>query len=822
MLAGCTRRYYRNFADRDTYRIENQRQLDWRWNMPDRPVEANPAARIGDKNDPDHYPIPQDDPGARPFQVTAGRKGEFHGWKKRGMTPIEDLSWLTCIPRDQDGDLVLNGASAMRIALVNSRDYQTQVENVYLAALQLTLLRYNYFPQILANQTTQYQNAGSAFGAPNQLQLVTNEALNWTFFSGATLLVNFANSLLFEYNGHGFQQVNSNAVVTLTQPLLKGAFARNQTQPLSLQERLVLYNIRQFAQFRRGFYVTTVSNYLNLLFQLQSIRNQENQVQAFKRSLAEYDALVKADLVDRLQRDNVAQNYQGARATLLSLEASFQTSLDGYRVTQLGLPPDFPVKLDESLLTQFELNDKRLDTLRKVNEDLYLGLRQFDAPPDRAALVESARKLLDEFRQLKEIVPVIEGELNSWRSRLEAQKGNVGTGPGPLEQDAKESYERQVGLAADLAKSFKISSEGLDSNVKELNDYLATMEVNNRKEDAGTIAPDDIPKVRLKELEDLRDTHVGRDFRARLSELFVIEIQARVYLIDVNRIEMTLPQAISVGLANRLDLMNAKAQVTDAWRNVEVAGNALLAGVNVFYNGFLGTPPGNQGVFNFDPRFESNVVGIRFDAPIVRRTERNNYRADQITLQRARRAYMLTHDTVVQEIRLDMRQLNLARRQFEIAREQLLIAARQVDLAEYNARSSSGAASAGGQSAGLNLINALNSLLGAKNTLISDWIQYEIQRMSLFRDFDIMDIDAQGVWTNDRPVPTGPRGAGTIASVPDPVGSGREGLLPRPATQPDPVDLDAGPLIPGQPAAAPGPVVVPPPAAGRGPFAPPP
>ena len=798
MVVGCSRRYYREFADRDVYRIEQQREFDWRWDIPDRPVEADPDTRIGDKHDPDHQPIVPDDPGARPFQVTAGRSLEFVGWKKRGIQPVEDLSWMESIPRAKGGELLLDGPSAMRIALKSSREYQFQVEDVYLRALDLTLMRFTYFPQLFNGEGAQYRHFGTKKAESNQLQVLATNSLNWTFFSGAQLVTNFANQLIFEYNGHGFQRVNSSVFFNLTQPLLRGAFARNFTQPLSLVERSVLYTVRDFARFRRLFYVNTVSSYLQLLTQLQQIRNQENQVQSVKRNLDEYDALVRADLIDPLQRDQLAQTYQSAKATLLGLQAGYQTFLDQYRVTQLGLPPDFPIKVDESLLTQFELNDPRLDSLRKVNDDLYLELMQYDPKlaPDRAILANSATKLLLEFKQLREVSKIVEGELVKWRARIEGERGRVGTGAGPIEQDEKESFERQVGLEKVLSKAFNSAIENLEFNVENISDFIKS-----------------IDKIEPAEaLAKLRQDYVGRDFRARLSELFVIQTQARVYFIDLNRVDMTVSDAISFGLGNRLDLMNNLGRVTDAWRNTEVAGNALLAGLNVYYNGVLSTDGKHLGIFRYDPANSQHSVGIHFDAPIVRRTERNVYRGDQIAYQRARRAYMLNHDVIVQTIRLDMRQLNLFRRQFEIGREQLLIAARQVDQAEYNARASTGASTGGGQSAGINLLNSLSALLNAKNNLIGLWVQYEVQRMGLYRDFDTMDIDAQGVWTNDRAAPTGPGGSGSVASIPDPVGSGPERLLPGPARTPDPVDLGAGPVVPPPPL---------PPAGADGPFKPP-
>ena len=192
MVVGCSRRYYREFADRDVYRIKNQREFDWRWDVPPRPVEADPKSRIGDVHDPDHQPIVPDDPAARPFQVTAGKPLEFLGWKKRGIQPVEDLSWMAEVPRDKDGDLLLNGPSAMQIGLKNSRDYQTQVELVYLQALSLTLTRFSYFPQFFNNDGAQFRQSGIRKNESNQLLNFSSSTLNWSLFSGAQIITSFA------------------------------------------------------------------------------------------------------------------------------------------------------------------------------------------------------------------------------------------------------------------------------------------------------------------------------------------------------------------------------------------------------------------------------------------------------------------------------------------------------------------------------------------------------------------------------------------------------------------------------------------------------
>jgi outer membrane protein TolC len=441
---------------------------------------------------------------------------------------------------------------------------------------------------------------------------------------------------------------------------------------------------------------------------------------------------VKAGLIDPLQRDQVGQSYQSARSTLLQQQAQFQTALDTFRVLQLGLPPDFPITLDDSLLKRFELSDPHIDDLRKENDDLYLSLLQFEQAPPKDLMTNTARELRSNFLELRAIGTAVAAEMERWQAKLESKKGRVGTGPGPLEEDERASLQRQVTLFAELSAGFKQAMASLDDDIVSTDKFLATVQTAN---------PDESQRT-LNQL-------VGQAFRARLSEIFVVQTQTRVFLIDVAPVEFTLDQAIEIALANRQDLMNSQAQVTDAWRNVEFQANTLLAGLNLVYSGTPATAPGHLGILRFDAHNDTNSVGIQFQAPINRRVQRTLYRQNQIIYQQTRRQYMLNHDTIVQAIRLDMRQLNFFRRQFEIGREQLLIASRQVDQAEYNARTSTGASSGAGQSAALNLLNALSGLLTAKNTLISAWVSYEQQRMDLYNDFDVMAIDAEGVWTND-------------------------------------------------------------------------
>jgi hypothetical protein len=356
---------------------------------------------------------------------------------------------------------------------------------------------------------------------------------------------------------------------------------------------------------------------------------------------------------------------------------------------------------------------------------MFLRLLQTDELP-RSELKEAAQQLQREFDGLEKVHDLALVEVDRWQAKLEKTRNQGFTGP-----DAEhnlEVFERERTLAGQIQVVLKETDQSIDDNQKQVASFLAKLETMTQAE-------------ATKALIDL----VGKEFRARLSEVFVAQTQIRVFLIELPPVDLTVNQAIQVGLGNRLDLQNALALVTDNWRNVEVDANQLRGFLNFVYNGTFNTAPNHDTLFRFDANSSVQTFGLQFDAPINRRAERNQYRADQINYQRARRAYMLSRDTVVQEIRFDMRQLALARRTFEINREQIITSSRQLEEAEYVLRTSTDTQAP----VTLNLLTALTNVLSARNTLIQTWVLYETARMSLYRDFDLMDIDANGVWTNE-------------------------------------------------------------------------
>ena len=210
----------------------------------------------------------------------------------------------------------------------------------------------------------------------------------------------------------------------------------------------------------------------------------------------------------------------------------------------------------------------------------------------------------------------------------------------------------------------------------------------------------------------------------------------------------------------------------DARRNVEVTANQLQALLNLVATGNINTKPLAAGINNpFDFRGDqSNFnLGVQFTTPIQLVAQRNTYRAALVGYQQARRNYMRTEDQVKIDVRQRIRFLDQTRRNFETLRDQVRAATAQLDITNEqisaptpSAAAPAGAAAAAGggggggggagggqQAQGLQIINAINSVLGAQNNLIGFWVSFEAYRLDIYNFMGILEIDREGYWTDE-------------------------------------------------------------------------
>jgi outer membrane protein TolC len=736
LLTGCSRQTYRNWADRNASCLINSRQFDERWNIPNRAVEAHPASRMADLADPDCASTrPPDDQAAAAYMNRPYKFSGSNHWNRFGQSAdVEFDHWWSHLPLNETGELQIDRDAAIEMALLHNRDYQSSYETLWLTALDLAENRYDFENRWFGGSGTDFNANGDGPFASRLLDRSHQLGFRRNLAGGGQFLTNLANSFVWELGGANSSSISTNLLFSLTQPLLRGAFRHVRLESLTQNERTLLYAVRDFVRFRRQFYLQITQQYLGLLTTLQSLENQRVNLESLELNLQEHEELSRRQLVAPIQVDQVFQDYQDGRLRVLAAERQLQDELDAFKFL-LGLPPEVNIVVDTKFLEPFELSDPKLDEIQGQVDQLYLELVQYlpsriefedetAEPPPKALIDSSFEKVRQLTKVTQELIPGIETELKTWRD-------NIASTP---EADP-ENVEKRIELSQQ-----KQIFDRLTLAIKELkDDFTADLKAVDEKE---AQVEESTPEENWEALQAL----IGERLRDRLTTVFVIQNQIRLYLIELIPCDMETEYATRMAMESRLDLMNTRAQVTDAFRRVEVAADQLESDLSVTASANLGTDPLRDNPVRLDSSAASYQLSAQFDGPFDRFSERNNYRASQIAFQQARRNYMAVEDGIKNQIRAAVRELEINRLNFQISRQQLITATRQVEEARINLRQNISADS----SATRDLLQALQGLLGAKNGLISSWISYETSRISLFVEMELLYLDEEGNWTNER------------------------------------------------------------------------
>lgn len=846
LIPGCSRARWRQQADEKAYGILAEKSTDPRWTPPRYDVAPDPRSRFADVYDPDCPPLPPDDAAAHSYMHEAyGRKGYKKWHEKFGdMVAVENPHWLE--PYGLDESVVnanyarpamlprfekLTLEDAVSLSYVHSRDYQSALESLYLASLQLTFQRFLFDVQFLgignrrpSSDNTYTINPG---GRADQFQTTNRIGVNQLLPGGGQWAVELVNNTLWLFGaGNSSSSTTSVLSFSLIQPLLANGGRRFAMENLTQGERDVLYALRNFARFRMGFFTTIVSGgqqagisvgvpgvftgsgpipspisqggYFGLIQQQQVILNQRANIRSLEERLArtkeqvsqkkEWEntalAALPADVFipdtysDRLRFDDqqkllfwrgvmspldrdalialstdllfkdaitglynatnievinqtVAQLQTQLAQQLIQLanaERQLQDTLDTYKLT-LGLPTDTYIALDDSLLEPFALFGPEVFA---IQDELNANVPVFAAIDDNDPPLEELRKFFTSMeasrdRITNELIPEIQKDVARTEALMPQRLERA-------ENDQEREYVNRL-RARDLSL-LKTQQDDLQT----INTYLADLKrlISN---DAAELAD---RKTVFGGLKDARE-----DLVKVTQGLQVVQIGLRLGVIELNEFNLGLEEAIEIGMENRQDLMNVRAQVMDSRRRMEVAANQLQAVVNVVVAGDIRTKPlsdNNHNPFDFRADQSSIRTGVNFTAPVQLVQQRNAYRAAQIGYQQARRNYMRTEDQVKLDIRNAWRQLDVSRRNFDLSRAAVRAANIQLDIAVEQSTGPAAAGALGNQ--GLNLLQALNSVLQTQNQLIQTWVVYETNRINIYNFMGTLELDPNGFWND--------------------------------------------------------------------------
>lgn len=292
----------------------------------------------------------------------------------RDVDPIEQWPDPEYLDEDDEAEpvepvpdpLVLTLREALRVAAGNSRDFQSQKEQVYRAALALDLERHAFrgtFSALMEGMVETDQGEDpSRTGAEGSVGLSFVQRLK----TGATLTgrIAFDMAKLLSLDRSSSNGLFADASIEV--PLLRGAGRFIVTEPLTQAERSALYAVWDFERFKREFAVRLASDYLGVLRQWDQVDNARENYRGLVMAGRRARRLADFGRLPELQVDQAMQDELRARVRWISAREDFERQLDSFKVL-LGLPTDARVELDREELGRLAAEvEARLEPAREA------------------------------------------------------------------------------------------------------------------------------------------------------------------------------------------------------------------------------------------------------------------------------------------------------------------------------------------------------------------------------------------------------------------------------------------------------------------------
>ncbi len=230
---------------------------------------------------------------------------------------------------------------------------------------------------------------------------------------------------------------------------------------------------------------------------------------------------------------------------------------------------------------------------------------------------------------------------------------------------------------------------------------------------------------------------------AELAELVATVLQLRDQTpggIGLAALDVDMDEAMLTALVQRLDLMNRRGQLADAWRLIKYAGDDLRSILNLRATQSIRTPAGSNDPFDFSFKDSTTRLSLDFDTPLNRRGERNAFRLALINYNVALRNLIEAQDTVKLDIRDELRAIELDRNQYEIAIASAALAYDRVVSTRMQVALAKGNVSA------RDFLEAQQAYTQSLSSVAQQHIAYIVDRIQLFLDLEQLQVDAVNFW----------------------------------------------------------------------------
>lgn len=339
LLVGCSAKHYRKSADTEVYQTI---------------AEKGPA-------------VPNIDP---EFSIEQTNAVEL-----ANLASVQEPSEFLGEDADMEvGSRILPLETALAIAVRHNRSYQSQKEQLYLAALDLTLARNQWRPLFsgggAANLIGETERQVDTLVDPDtgetsmlSDQMVQKERVaangglrsSWLIRDIGRVSAAFTTDFLRVLTGDS-RSVNSSALnATLTRPLLQNAGFKQQLESLTQSERNLLYALRDFSLYRREFSIQVATAYYGVLGLKDAVRNSYANMRSSRVASERIRALAAEGRQTQSELGRIAQQELTAESSWVDAVRRYKGLMNNFLLVQLGLPVDSKLVLDDRELESLEI-----------------------------------------------------------------------------------------------------------------------------------------------------------------------------------------------------------------------------------------------------------------------------------------------------------------------------------------------------------------------------------------------------------------------------------------------------------------------------------
>jgi len=385
LLAGCSTEHYRKSADKEAYQLV--------------------AEKAGQ--------VPNMDPR---FTIDQTNQVTLEGLPR--MEKVEEF--LGTAGESERGAAVLSLRKALELGVQHSRLYQNNKEQLYLAALDLSLSRHEFTPLFSAPSGAQYSAETPSREVvgyehdpanPDEDKPVYRDAIADHHFAANTGIqvdwlirdlgrISAAFTLDFTrfLAGDARWAVNSELAATFTRPLLRNAGFKREQESLTQAERSLLYQVRDFTRFRRSFSVDAAAAYYGVLGNRDQARNAYVKLLSSRKTAERTRALAEEGRTTQSDLGRLEQQELSAEGSWINAVRLYKRSLDDFKIL-LGLPVEMVLVLDDRELAELKIQHPQIDVADSIRVALEARLDyqnerdQFDDAVRRVALAADGLKM---------------------------------------------------------------------------------------------------------------------------------------------------------------------------------------------------------------------------------------------------------------------------------------------------------------------------------------------------------------------------------------------------------------------------------------------